>query len=296
MIKPNFFIVGAPKCGTTAMNDYLNQHPDIFMAKKELHYFGSDLKGKEKISNGEYLRHFENAGNKKIIGEASVWYLFSKTAATEIKHFCPEAKILIMLRNPADVIYSLHSQHLFDGNEDIQDFREAVGLDEDRKKAERLPKSVDFTALPPYLDTVMFFDQVKRYFDVFGAEKVFIILYEDLVADTRREVLNTFQFLGLKSDMLLEYAVINSNKKIKSFYLHRLLKYPPTGLKKIIRIVMPFKRIRHSFMASLSKHNIKSEKREDLPQDIRDSLNQKLAGDVDKLRKLINKDLSRWLQ
>src|SRR5687768_11853389 len=89
MGKPNFFIVGAPKCGTTAMNDYLNQHPAIFMATKELHYFGRDLKLKNKISEAEYLKHFTNAGNKKIIGEASVWYLYSKTAAHEIKSFSP---------------------------------------------------------------------------------------------------------------------------------------------------------------------------------------------------------------
>ena len=67
------------------MNDYLNQHPAIFMAVKELHYFGSDLKTKVKISEPEYLQYFQNAGNKKIIGEASVWYLFSETAAEEIR-------------------------------------------------------------------------------------------------------------------------------------------------------------------------------------------------------------------
>src|SRR5258706_10449866 len=109
--NPDFFIVGAPKCGTTAMNDYLGQHPDIYMAPKELHYFGADLKIKDKISESAYLQYFKNAGNKKILGEASVWYLFSGTAAKEIKNFSPDAKILIMLRNPVEVVYSLHSQH-----------------------------------------------------------------------------------------------------------------------------------------------------------------------------------------
>ena len=70
------------------MNDYLNQHPDIFMATKELHFFGTDLKIKHKIPEAEYLEHFSSASGK-IIGEASVWYLFSKTAAEEIKNFLP---------------------------------------------------------------------------------------------------------------------------------------------------------------------------------------------------------------
>ena len=130
---PNFFIVGAPKCGTTAMNDYLDQHPDVFMAHKELHYFGNDLQVKNRISEQEYLQHFKDAVNEKIIGEASVWYLFSATAAKEIKSFSPDAKVLIMLRNPVDVIYSLHSQHLYDGNEDVLDFESALALDDERK-------------------------------------------------------------------------------------------------------------------------------------------------------------------
>src|SRR6266511_5324655 len=126
------------------MNDYLNQHPDIFMGKKELHYFGKDLKTKLKLSESEYLENFEGASDKKIIGEASVWYLSSKTAAEEIKKFAGDAKILIMLRNPVDVIHSMHSQHLYDGNEDILDFEAALSLDEKRKSGDNLPDSVDY--------------------------------------------------------------------------------------------------------------------------------------------------------
>src|SRR5665647_751711 len=111
--RPDFFIVGAPKCGTTAMNNYLAQHPDVFMAQKEIHYFGSDLKMRVKVSESEYLNYFQNAEEKKLIGEASVWYLFSEKAAAEIKAFSPQAKIIIMLRDPIDVLHSLHSQHLF---------------------------------------------------------------------------------------------------------------------------------------------------------------------------------------
>src|SRR5438034_3527344 len=113
---PGFFIVGAPKCGTTAMNDYLAGHPDIFMAKKEIHYFGSDLEIKQKkLSGEEYLDFFKEGEHKYIVGESSVWYLYSKNAAAEIKAFSPGAKIIIMLRNPVDMLPSLHSQHIFDG-------------------------------------------------------------------------------------------------------------------------------------------------------------------------------------
>jgi hypothetical protein len=109
MRKPDFFIVGAPKSGTTAMYFYLKQHPEIFMPeRKELHFFGSDFFAPHFVRDlKEYLKFFEGADNKKRIGEASVWYLYSKRAAFEIKEFNPDADIIIMLRNPVDMMYSL---------------------------------------------------------------------------------------------------------------------------------------------------------------------------------------------
>jgi hypothetical protein len=109
MRKPDFFIVGAPKSGTTAMYFYLKQHPEIFMPeRKELHFFGSDFFAPHFVRDlKDYLKFFEGADNKKRIGEASPWYLYSKRAAFEIKEFNPDADIIIMLRNPVDMMYSL---------------------------------------------------------------------------------------------------------------------------------------------------------------------------------------------
>ena len=114
MNKPNLFIVGAPKCGTTFLYHYLKQHPEIYFPDfKEPHFFGSDLIRK----NGAYdlsLNNYKSLFNsdKKIIGEASTFYIFSKNAAKEIYDFNPDAKIIIMLRNLVDLAYSLHSQLL----------------------------------------------------------------------------------------------------------------------------------------------------------------------------------------
>ena len=119
MRKPDFFIVGAPKGGTTAMNAYLGQHPEIFIAeRKELHFFGTDLDfSSPRITQEQYLSCFSEVQNEKRVGETSVWYLYSKQAAVEIKKFCPSANIIIMLRNPVDMLYSQHSQFLYNGNE-----------------------------------------------------------------------------------------------------------------------------------------------------------------------------------
>ena len=295
MIKPNFFIVGAPKCGTTAMNDYLARHPDIFMATKEIHFFGSDLKTRVKISESEYLDHFQEAGNNKIIGEASVWYLFSTMAAKEIKSFSPHAKILIMLRNPLQVIDSLHSQHLYDGNENVTDFETALNLDEERKKGNNLPDSLDFFIPPPYFDSVLFSVQVKRYLDVFGKENVHIILYDDFRENTEKTVTETLNFLGVYSKMQIGYDIINPNKKIRFFSLHRVIKNPSPGLKKIVRVILPVKKIRHDIMSYLFRWNISLEKRDKMNDELYIRLKESLTDDVNTLSKLINRDLSAWI-
>jgi hypothetical protein len=296
MKKPNLFIVGAPKCGTTALNDYLSLHPDIFMATKELHFFGSDLKVSSRPSEAEYLKHFEGATNEKIVGEASVWYLFSKTAASEIKRFSPGARILIMLRDPVDVIHSLHSQHLYDGNEDVPDFEIAISLDEERKNGSNIPKSVDFTALPSYVESVLFSEQVRRYLNIFGRERVHIIFYEDFIADTSKAVAGTLQFLGIDPRLDADYKVVNANKQIRLLWLHRLLKKPSANLKTLVRLLLPFKSVRHAVMHYLFKQNIEVKRRPKMRAEVQAKLQAKIAGDVAVLSKLLNRDLSTWLQ
>lgn len=294
--KPDFFIVGAPKCGTTAMNNYLAQHPDVFMAQKEIHYFGADLKMRERVSQSEYLSYFQNAEEKKIIGEASVWYLFSKKAAEEIKAFSPRAKIVIMLRNPVEVLPSLHSQHLFNANEEVRDFEAALALDNERRKGNQLPHSHDFFELPLYLDSVLFGEQVKRYLDIFGPDNVHIILYDDFIKNTRKIVDETIEFLDLKPGADIKYSVVNPNKKIRFFTLHRLLKLPPQELKKIVRIVVPVKKIRHELMALLFKLNIRISKRKKIDEKLRMELRNYFSDDIKKLSSIINRDLSEWLR
>jgi hypothetical protein len=292
--KPNFFIVGAPKCGTTAMNNYLAQHPEIFMAQKELHFFGADLKMKNKISEAEYLENFKHAGNKKIIGEASVWYLYSKTAAAEIKNFSPDAKILIMLRNPIDVIYSLHSQHLINANEDVEDFERAFELDNERSKGRNFPDSLEFVELPSYRDSALFAQQVKRYNDAFGNENVHIILYEDFKNNLSKTFNQTLSFLALRSVAEIKTQIINPNKKVLSLSLHRLIKYPSNRLKTVVRKIVPFKKLRHKLMVLLLNFNIKTKKRKDLDKRLRNELKDIFSNDIKDLALIINRDLSEW--
>ncbi|MFI5136136.1 MAG: sulfotransferase, partial [Chitinophagales bacterium] len=138
--KPDFFIVGAPKSGTTSLYFYLKSHPEIFLPRrKELLYFCDDLHFMYPILNEQqFLDYYVDVKSERAVGEVSVWNLYSKNAAKNIFRFNPEAKIIAIIRNPADALYSLHSNHVFNQNEIISDFAEAWKAAPERKAGNKI--------------------------------------------------------------------------------------------------------------------------------------------------------------
>mgnify|MGYP006274071187 FL=1 len=112
---PDFFIIGAPKCGTTALFKYLEDNPDIFLPPvKEPDFFATDMNMANDIKTAEeYTALFDKASSKLKTGEASVWYLYSKQAVSEIIRLKPDAKFIAMVRNPVEMFQSLHAQALY---------------------------------------------------------------------------------------------------------------------------------------------------------------------------------------
>ena len=241
---PALFLVGAPKCGTTSMYDYLNQHPKICMSKpKEPDYFGKDLRKLESIrqysSSDDYLQKcFSHCSSGDIIGEASAIYLYSKTAAREIKEFSPNAKIVIMLRNPVEACHSLHSQKLFGGTEEVSDFGKALELIDSRLNGGKLPKYTNIVETFDYIGMYKYYEQVKRYIDVFDKESVHIILFDDLKSDVKSVYLDLLDFLGVNDHFLPDFKPKNTSKSNKSRWINYHLEHP-TILSKIIRLLLP---------------------------------------------------------
>src|SRR5258708_5345567 len=133
---PNFFIIGAPKCGTTALCKYLRENPRIFISTpKEPKYFDFDLSYPVKMNREAYLALFSKADPRfqSAIGEASTSYLFSTRAVPEILKFNPGAKFIVMLRNPVELVQGWHNQCIIAGQEDILDFEEAWRAESERK-------------------------------------------------------------------------------------------------------------------------------------------------------------------
>ena len=301
MRKPNFFIVGAPKSGTTALYHYLKLHPDIFLPKiKEPHFFGDDLYFKKNWYNNDerkYLSNFEEAKKEKRVGEASTSYLYSLRAAEEIKEFSPKADIIIMLRNPPDMMYSLHSEMLFDCREDIRDFKKALEAGK-RDKKRNISRRKNKRKWLYYRDAAKYYIQVKRYIDTFGPERVHIVIFEDFIKDPEREYFKVLEFLkvdNIKIDFnkISTKTLTNPNKRSRIWILQKFIEEPPGFLRTVSKYLIPQK-IRYQFIKTATKFNTKYQPRSPLDKKLRQSLLKEFRPEIDKLSKLIHRDLSIW--
>lgn len=245
MIRPNFFIVGAPKCGTTAWHAYLSGHPDIAFARvKEPHYFNTDMEGFRWVrSEAEYLELFLDCGGAKAVGEASVQYLASGAAAENIARFAPDARILIFLRDPAPYLQSYHNQLLLNCDEDIESFRDAwkAGGNRPVPSGCRDPKLIDYRMMG------RFSEQVARFLDHFDAAQVKVVRFERWTRDTRAVYMEILDFLGLEDDGRQDFAKVHEAKHVGSQKLARLTQRPPgvvLALARMIRTGLGLKRLR----------------------------------------------------
>ena len=225
---PNFFIVGAPKCGTTSLHEYLQRHPDVFMPfYKEPHFFGSDLQGSRfrqfRDQPERYLKLFRDARGEKRIGESSPWYLASRCAAEEIYAYDPRAKIIIMLRNPVDMMYSMWSQFRYSGNEQIETFEDALAAEPERRQGKCIRRAAHCISGLYYRDMARFSGQVQRYFDRFGSENVKVIIFDDFKTDTAATYRTVLNFLDIDSQFETTFDVVNPNKEVRLEWLQKLI-------------------------------------------------------------------------
>ena len=219
---PNFFIVGAPKAGTTSLYHYLDQHPEIYMSPvKEPNHFASEIRlegfvdaiqerirremeetkkylagsmlekrfGAVGLNWADYLKLFRNANHEKAIGEASVCYLWSDSAAANIAEHIPKAKIIMILRDPAERAFSQYRQWASKGIVRDTFF--------DVCKSSIANAGGKFQAMNPFLQMGLYADQVQRYMDLFPRENIRIFLYEEYQRDARGMIADILRLLGV---------------------------------------------------------------------------------------------------
>ena len=302
MRKPNLFIVGAPKCGTSAIAEYLGEHPAIFMSEpKEPHFFATDMPGHRVIDSMDgYEGIFSNATVRHhVLGEASVFYLYSRTALGNIHAFNPDAKLIAMLRNPVDMVYSMHSQALYSTDEDEPDFMQAWALQDERLARGHLPRNCRTPAILQYRSLGCYSEQVERMLSIFPEEQVKIILFDDFKRDTKAVYEDMLMFLGVPSDGRERFEVINANKRLRFWWLSNFLNNPPSIVRDAWRLAKHLpgldERVAQRFYDWLDRANTQVVPRVDLSLDARRMLCDFFHDDVARLSALIGRDLSKWV-
>jgi hypothetical protein len=299
MTKPNLFIVGAPKTGTTALYEYLDQHPDVYFPRKTIYYFCHDLTFRTPpISESVYLDIFANSGKQKIVGEASVFNLLSPGAAKKIKDFNPDARIIIMLRNPIDMVYSLHTENYSCGDDDIEDFETSLNAESGRKQGKRVPPhhNAPLEAVF-YSEVAKFYEQVLRYRSVFAEDKLHIIFFDDFKADTEKEYRKVLKFLGVEEIMPASLEVVNPSKVPRNKTYLKFLLNPPGFIKAIGRTLFPHHSPRREKLIDfLWRFNNKYQPRKPISPELKQRLLGIYKEDIEKLGKFLNRDLSNWLK
>lgn len=293
--RPDFFIVGAFKSGTTALYEYLRRHPQVFMPfHKEPNFFGDDLTrhyGRMRLD--EYLELFEAAQPGQRVGEASSWYLYSSCAAREIADFSPGASIIVLLRNPIDVMHAQHSQLVFRSDETIEDFRRALEAEADRI-AGPLPSPTVRRETLLYRRSVQFSEQLRRYYDVFGRSRVHVVLFDDLVRDTAGMYRSVLQFLEIDAEFRPEFRVYNENKQVRFPVIQRLAYRPPAPMHGLLRVLRRNPRV-HQLRDGIVRLNSKRTKRMAMDPFMRAELIAEFTPEIQRLSDLIERDLSAWL-
>lgn len=293
---PHFFIVGAPKCGTTSMAQYLNQHPDIFVLRGEPHFFGTDLEyNSPRLTPARYRALCRSTGGKPVCGDRSTWYLFSRNAAREIHAHNPHALIIAMLRNPAEMIHSLHAHHFQRGlRDDIEDLEAALAAEPDRRLGNRIPANVRFPESLYYSEIPRYSEQLQRYFDAFGRERVQVILFDDLKQAPARVYARTLDFLGVESGFRPDFDVHNASAPTPDSWAYRTWK--ASTLRYRIRSLAPqrlydrIRKMRRKRLAGAARR----QPRRPLDPAVRDRLDLQFAEEIDRLESLIDRDLSNW--
>jgi hypothetical protein len=238
MKKPNFFLVGQPKSGSTSMYHYLAAHPDIFMCPfKEPRYFALDLHRESDRFHGrrgyfvirteeEYLDLFQGAEAERVIGEASPHYLFSKEAAEAIHAFASGAKILIMLREPVDFLHSWYWEMTARQHETEKSFEKALELEPRRQRGKGIPKTVGTPSFLYYSEWVRYSEQIRRYTELFEREQIKVVVFEEFTTQTDRIYRDVLEFLGVDPGFQADFSVHNPSRVPRFKVLRRVSRIP----------------------------------------------------------------------
>ena len=298
-LPPSFFVIGAPRCGSTAVSDTLKANPNVsFSVPKESHYL---LQPREGQSVEEWRHtyvdryHPDLNSTHQAMGDGSVSYIFSPEAIARALEFDSRSKFIAVLRHPVEMMQSFHLRllYLLDENED--DLATAWAMQDRRARGENIPPLCRDPRMLQYGEVGQFSRHLQRVFDIVGRDRCLVLLFEDLVNAPRETYLNLLDFIGVDDDGQTEFSRKRESVTFKSQWLQRLLMNPPDWvLRRVqsmnIRNVPRLKRLRKK----LKRLNNQPAAHPPLSKETELMLQRYFAPEIESLALLLGRDLSHW--
>jgi hypothetical protein len=233
-MRVDFVIGGTQKGGTSALDSFFRQHPQICMAdtRKELHFFD---RTDEDTDYKKYHANFRPKPEHRVTGEASPIYMYWNTAPQRIWNYNPKMKWILVLRNPVERAFSAWNMETKRGAEELS-FAEAID-----KEAERCAEALPLQhRVYSYVDRGFYAHQVRRLFTIFGKDNCLILLNEDLRSDHKKTLRRVFDFLGVDSSFIPPEASVfeqEYNDKIDKELYSRLIETFYFDIKELERLL-----------------------------------------------------------
>ena len=293
-VIPNFFILGAPRCGTTALAMYLAKCDDIcFSNPKEPYYFNDGIWKRGFTTLEDYLQCFSHMQEKHLlVGEGSVFYFYSDQTVRNILAFNPNAKFIVMLRNPIDLIYSLHGKLLAHHDENISDFETAWNAQNDRLKGNLIPSLCNDPKVLQYSEMGKIGTRLNSLTKLIDKSKIHVIIYDDLVSDPQGELVKVLKFLGSSQSHANNFQKENAHRTVTSGVLSKTLKVMnDLKMKTPILRSLTFGLYDKFYQATSMESS-----RTNLSDDFRDKLVEVYRSEVELLSVMLGRDFSYWLK
>ena len=291
---PNFLIIGAAKAGTTALHKYLQQHPQIYMTPtKETNFFafeGEEIDfrgiGDEALEEfsitdiDTYQAQFTGVTTESAIGEACPSYLYYPQAASRIKKYIPDVRLIVILRNPVDRAYANFLHTVRDDRESHTDFALAL-----QDEAKRIANNWEW--FWHYLQVGFYGKQLQQYYEIFPSSQIKVYLYEDLKANAIALVQDIFRWLKVDDTFVPDMALRpNKSGMPKNKLLHQILT-KPNPVKTLLKPLFPAK-----IRQKIQHQNLNTPQ---LSPEVKEQLLNIYRADILQCQDLINRDLEPWL-
>jgi hypothetical protein len=303
---PDFLIIGAGKSGTTSLDNYLKQHPEIFIPKvKEPNFYGyeqanpEDFKGSYEELNhyntsvtklDDYLKLFEAAKPGQVKGETSNTYLYHSTAAERIYHYNPDMKLIAVLRQPAGRLYSRFMHLARENRTPTESFADCMNRDTIWWKRNDLIKEG------------FYFKNLSKFYEIFPKENIRVYLYEEFNTQPEKVLKDIYNFLGVDTEFKTNFSVkYNQSGFIRNKFLDRL--YGQKGLvSQAVKTLLPMSvvnTLKKNIFVQKQLNELRSGNlvKPKLDSKLRSQLTNEVYGeDIKKLQHLIGRDLSHWFE